>query len=63
VDGAMNKTIKTLKNGDFEVVHTSYNIPVSYVSNPQLHKSGVDSGKRANRRGGKIYKYSVYRDC
>ena len=59
----MNKIIKTLKNGDFKVVHTSYNIPVSYVSNPQLHKSGVDSGKRANRRGGKIYKYSVYRDC
>ena len=58
----MNKTIKTLKNGDFEVVHTSYNIPVKYVSDPQLHKSGVDSGKRVNRRGGKIYKYSVYRD-
>jgi hypothetical protein len=27
----MNKTIKKRKNGDFEVVNTSYNIPVQYV--------------------------------
>ena len=27
----MNKKIKKLKNGDFEVVNTSYNIPVKYI--------------------------------
>ena len=27
----MNKKIKKLKNGDFEVVNTSYNIPVRYI--------------------------------
>ena len=59
----MNKIIKTLKNGDFKVVHTSYNIPVNYVSNSQLHEPRVGSGKHTDRRGRKIYKYSVYRDC
>ncbi len=63
VDGVMNKVIKKLKNGDFKVVHTSYSIPISYASNSQLHKPRVDSGKHTNRRRGRIYKYSVYRDC
>jgi len=27
----MNDTIIKLKNGDFEVVSTSYNIPVQYI--------------------------------
>ena len=27
----VNKTIKKLKNGDFKVVSTSYNIPVQYI--------------------------------
>ena len=27
----MSFTIKKLKNGDFEVVSTSYNIPVKYI--------------------------------
>ena len=27
----MNYTIKKLNNGDFEVVNTSYNIPINYV--------------------------------
>ena len=27
----VNKTIKKLKNGDFKVVDTSYNIPVQYI--------------------------------
>ena len=31
MDGIMNKKIKKLKNGDFEVVNTSYNIPVRYI--------------------------------
>jgi len=58
----MNKTIKTLKNGDFEVVHTSYNILVKYISNSQLHKSRVGSSKHTNRRRGKVYEYSVCGD-
>ena len=29
----MNFTIKKLKNGDFEVVSTNYNIPVKYLYN------------------------------
>ncbi len=27
----MNKKIKKLKNGDFEVINTSYNIPIIYT--------------------------------
>lgn len=30
MDGNMNKIIKKLKNGDFEVVSTSYNVTVIY---------------------------------
>ena len=31
VDGIMNKVIKKLESGDFEVVSTSYSISVKYV--------------------------------
>ena len=31
MDGIMNNTIIKLKNGDFEVVNTSYNINVYYT--------------------------------
>ena len=31
-------SIKKLKNGDFEVVSTSYNIPVKYIYAKQLFK-------------------------
>ena len=30
MDGFMNKAIKKLENGDFKVISTSYNIPVTY---------------------------------
>jgi len=31
VDGVVNKKIKKLKNGDFKVINTSYDIPVIYT--------------------------------
>ena len=37
-------SIKKLKNGDFEVVSTSYNIPVKYIYAKQLFK-WLDSWK------------------
>ncbi len=57
----MNKIIKTLKNGDFKVVSTSYDIPVNYIRNTKL-QSGMDSGEHTNGRRRKIYKHSIHRD-
>ena len=57
----MNKVIKTLKNGDFKVVSTSYDIPVNYVRNTKL-QSRVDSRKHSSHTAGYSYKYSFYRD-
>ena len=58
----MNKVIKTLKNGDFEVVSTSYDIPVKYNYNTKLWKSRLDSRKCTSHTTGYSYKYSFYRD-
>ncbi len=38
----MNKVIKKLKNGDFEVVSTSYDVPVAY----NKHKLLSDASNR-----------------
>ena len=62
VDGAMNKVIKTLKNGDFKVVSTSYDIPVNYVRNTKL-QSRVDSRKHPSNTARYTYKHSIHRDC
>jgi hypothetical protein len=62
VDGAVNKTIKKLKNGDFKVVHTSYNIPVKYSYNKKLRKQRLDNSKHTSHTAGYSYKYSFYRD-
>ena len=40
----MNKKILKLKNGDFEVVSKSYDIPIKYVNSDRL-QSGVESGR------------------
>ena len=61
VDGAMNKVIKTLKNGDFKVVSTSYDIPVNYVRDTKL-QSRMDRRKYSSHTAGYSYKYSFYRD-
>ena len=45
----MNKVIKKIKNGDFEVVNTSYDVPVAYASHELLSNK-------------KYRKYSVHRD-
>ena len=62
VDGVMNKKIETLKNGDFKVVSTSYDIPIKYHYNSELRKSGLDRRKYTSRTAGYSYKYSFYRD-
>ena len=61
VDGAMNKVIKTLKNGDFKVVSTSYDIPVNYVRDTKL-QSRMDRREYPSHTAGYSYKYSFYRD-
>jgi len=44
----MNKVIKKLKNGDFEVVSTSYGFPVAYNKHKLL--SDASSRKHSVRR-------------
>lgn len=44
----MNSIIKKLKNGDFEVVNTSYDIPITYTSNKLL--SNANDRKHSVRR-------------
>ena len=53
------KVIKTLKNGDFEVVSTSYDIPVKYVSSTKL-QSGVGNSRGRNNSKRHSKKYSIY---
>ena len=47
----MNKVIKKIKNGDFKVVNTSYDVPVAYashklLSNTNAKKHSVHRNKR-----------------
>jgi hypothetical protein len=58
VDGIMNKTIKVLKNGDFKVISTTYDIPVKYV-NDEL-QSGVDNSRVRNNSKRHNKKHSIY---
>tara|TARA_R100000697_G_scaffold35977_1_gene47760 strand:+ start:493 stop:687 length:195 start_codon:yes stop_codon:yes gene_type:complete len=62
VDGAVNKTIKKLKNGDFKVVNTSYGIPVKYSKYSKLRKPRVVSRKFTFDASGYFVKHSIYRD-
>jgi hypothetical protein len=62
VDGAMNKVIEQLDNGDFKVVSTSYDIPVKYHYNSKLRKQRLDNRKHTSHTAGYSYKYSFYRD-
>lgn len=54
----MNKTIKVLKNGDFKVISTTYDIPVKYV-NDEL-QSGVDNSRVRNNSKRHNKKHSIY---
>ena len=59
----MNNIIKKLKNGDFEVVNTSYNIPIAYTSNELLsnakhRKHSVRSDNRHKRSGALVQRKS-----
>ena len=62
VDGAMNKVIEKLDNGDFKIVSTSYDIPVKYHYNSKLRKSRMDRSKHTSDTAGHSHKHSVYRD-
>ena len=57
----MNKVIKTLKNGDFRVVSTSYDIPVNYIRNTKL-QSRMDRRKPSSDTTRYTYKHNIYRD-
>lgn len=57
----MNKVIKTLKNGDFRVVSTSYDIPVNYIRNTKL-QSRMDRRKHSSDTTRYTYKHSIYRN-
>ncbi len=57
----MNHVIKKIKNGDFKVVNTSYDIPVKHVNDKQL-QSGLERRGLPNHTAGYSYKYSFYRD-
>ena len=59
----MNNIIKKLKNGDFEVVNTSYDIPITYTSNKLLsnakhRKHSVRRDNRHKRSGALVQRKS-----
>tara|TARA_Y100001963_G_scaffold136930_1_gene200068 strand:- start:411 stop:593 length:183 start_codon:yes stop_codon:yes gene_type:complete len=57
----MNKVIKKLKNGDFKVVSTSYDISVDYNRDTKL-QSRMGRRESTSHTSGYSYKYSFYRD-
>ena len=63
VDGFMDKVIKTLKNGDFKVVSTSYDVDVKYEFIPTMWRSRMDRRKSTSYTAGYSAKYGFYRDC
>ncbi len=56
----MNKVVVKLKSGDFKIVNTSYNIPVSYNYVREL-QSGVERGRGSANSTRHSGKHSVHR--
>ena len=56
----MKHKIKKLDNGDFEVVNTSYDIPVVY-NNDRMRK-GMERRRLPNHTAGYSIEYSFYRN-
>ena len=56
----MNNKIKKLSNGDFEVVSTSYDIPVVY--NDDRMRNRVERRRLPNHTSGYSVEYSFYRN-
>ena len=56
----MNNKIKKLNNGDFEVVSTSYDIPVVY--NDDRMRKRVERRRLPNHTSGYSVEYSFYRN-
>ena len=60
MDGNLKHKIKKLDNGDFEVVSTSYDLPVTYNNNRMRKR--VERRRLPNHTSGYCVEYSFYRD-
>tara|TARA_Y100000401_G_scaffold3907_1_gene2725 strand:- start:1782 stop:1961 length:180 start_codon:yes stop_codon:yes gene_type:complete len=56
----MKNKIKKLNNGDFEVVNTSYDVPITYKFNRM--RKGVERRRLPNHTSGYCIEYSFYRN-
>jgi hypothetical protein len=56
----MKNNVKKLSNGDFEVVNTSYDIPVVYNDNRMRNR--VERRRLPNHTSGYCVEYSFYRN-
>jgi hypothetical protein len=56
----MKNNVKKLSNGDFEVVNTSYDIPVVYNDNRMRNR--VERRRLPNHTAGYCVEYSFYRN-